>query len=105
MTNQMKSLQWPQNTGCLKNLLRNLWPWTTLTDLSLRAPARCQEWQGGESGRARGHRGEEEEGARREGRRRKGLPCPEELEERVEGEGEGGSRSWSRSWSLIAVLV
>ena len=24
-THHIKSLQWPQNTGCLKNFLRNLW--------------------------------------------------------------------------------
>lgn len=36
----MKSLQWPQKTGCLKNRLMNLWLWTNRTVRLLKAPDR-----------------------------------------------------------------
>lgn len=50
---QIKSLQCPQNTGCLKNRLMNAWFWTFLTVFLLNAPARsimalglCSGWRG-----------------------------------------------------------
>ena len=37
----MKSLQWEQNVGCLKNRGRNLWSWTVNTFFFLSAPFRA----------------------------------------------------------------
>ena len=37
----MKSLQWLQNVGCLKNRAKNLWFFTSCTFFCLKAPRRC----------------------------------------------------------------
>ena len=58
MAHQIKSLQWPQKTGCLKNLLTNLWLRTILTEWRRSAPARCHWWTGGETGMTSGQSGE-----------------------------------------------
>lgn len=38
---QIKSLQWPQKVGCLKNLWTILWSLTTATFFCLKAPLLC----------------------------------------------------------------
>ena len=40
-TYHMKSLQWLQNVGCLKNRAKNLWFFTSCTFFCLKAPRRC----------------------------------------------------------------
>ena len=41
-THQMKSLQWLQNVGCLKNRGTNLWPFISNTFFCLKAPRRAK---------------------------------------------------------------
>ena len=41
-TDHMKSLQWQQNVGCLKNLGMNLWSFTSLMFFFFRAPFRAR---------------------------------------------------------------
>lgn len=67
----MKSLQCPQKTGCLKNLLQRTWPLILRTLRRLKAPARsirrrlCEATRDSEltCGASRGTEGEEEEAA------------------------------------------